>query len=234
MMLGLSKRIGECDRRLRRERGFAREEAMGHDIQGKILGLVGIGHVGTRVARLANAFDMSVLACDPYLSADEIARRGARSVTLDALLEQSDFVSLHCPRNEETLGMIGAEAFARMKKGAAFITTARGGIHDETALFAALQSGHVSGAGVDVWDKEPPPLDHPLLALDKVIVTYHTVGVTFEARHNVAQMAADQAVGLLKGECPPRLVNPEAWPAYRAGFDAIIWAAEQIKTSDAV
>ena len=134
MMLGLSKRIGESDRRLRRERGFPREDVMGHDIQRNILGLVGIGHVGTRVARLANAFDMGVLACDPYLSADEIARRGVRAVTLNELLELSDFVSLHCPRNEETLGMIDAEAFARMKKGAAFITTSRGGIHDEAAL----------------------------------------------------------------------------------------------------
>ncbi len=234
MMLGLSKRIGECDRRMRRELGFPREDVMGHDIYGKTLGVVGIGHVGTRVARLANAFDMTVLAYDPYLSADEIARRGARSVTLNEVLDQSDFVSLHCPRTAETLGMIGAEAFARMKKGAAFISTARGGIHDEAALFAALQSGHLSGAGVDVWNKEPPPLDHPLLALDNVIATYHTAGVTFEARRNVAEMAAEQAIGLLKGECPPRLVNPEAWPAYRARFEAIIGAAGLTKTPGAV
>ena len=92
----------------------------------------------------------------------------------------------------------------------------------------------MSGAGVDVWDKEPPPLDHPLLALDNVIATFHTAGVTFEARRNVAQMAADQVVGLLKGERPPRLVNPEAWPACRARFEAIIGSAELFKTSDAM
>ena len=222
MMLSLSKRISESDRRLRRERGFAREELMGRDISGKILGLVGIGHVGTRVTHLAQAFGMTVLAYDPYVSAEEIARRGARSVTMDELLEQSNFVSIHCPRTSETLGMIDARAFARMKKGAMFVTTARGGIHDEAALFAALQSGHLSGAGIDVWDKEPPPLQHPLLTLDNVIATYHTAGVTNEARHDMAEQAAEQILGVLKGGRPPRLVNPEAWPANRARFEAIL------------
>jgi D-3-phosphoglycerate dehydrogenase len=222
MMLALSKRIAESDRRLRRERGFAREDLMGREISGKVLGLVGIGHVGTRVARLAQAFAMTVLAYDPYLSAEEIARRGALSVSLDELLAQSDFVSIHCPRTSETLGMIGGRAFARMKKGAAFVTTARGGIHDEEALFEALQSGQLSGAGLDVWEKEPPPLQHPLLTLDNVIATFHTAGVTREARRNVAEQGAEQIVGLLKGGRPPRLVNPEAWPAYRARFAAIM------------
>lgn len=222
MILSLSKRINECDRRLRRERGFAREEVMGNDIAGKTLGLIGIGHVGTRVARLAQAFGMSVLAYDPYVSAEEIARRGARSVTFDELLAQSDFVSLHCPRTSETLGMIDARAFARMKPGVMFVTTARGGIHDEAALYETLHSGHVRGAGLDVWDREPPPLQHPLLTLDNVIATFHTAGVTHEARHNMASQAAEQIIGLLKGGRPPRLVNPEVWPAYRARFEAIM------------
>ncbi len=222
MMLSLSKRIMECDRRLRRERGFAREDVMGHDINGKTLGVVGIGHVGTRVAKLANAFGMSVLAYDPYVVADEIARRGARSVTLDELLAQSNFVSIHCPRTKETLGMLDAAAFAHMKQGAIFITTARGGIHDEAALFAALKSSHLRGAGVDVWDKEPPALNHPLLTLDNVIATYHTAGVTHEARGHMAAEAAEQIVGVLNGGRPPRLINPDAWPAYRARFAALI------------
>ena len=222
MMLSLSKRLTESDRRLRRERGYAREELMGREISGKVVGLIGIGHVGRRVAQLARAFDMTVLAYDPYVSAEEIARRGARSVSMDEALVQSDFVSIHCPRTSETLGMIDARAFARMKKGAAFITTARGGIHDEAALFAALQSGHLSGAGVDVWDQEPPPLQHPLLTLHNVIATFHTAGVTTEARRATAEQAADQIVGILKGGRPPRLVNPEAWPTYRARFKTII------------
>ena len=222
MMLSLSKRLTESDRRLRRERGYAREELMGREISGKVVGLIGIGHVGRRVAQLVRAFDMTVLAYDPYVSAEEIARRGAHSVSMDEALVQSDFVSIHCPRTSETLGMIDARAVALMKKGAAFITTARGGIHDEAALFAALQSGHLSGAGVDVWDQEPPPLQHPLLTLHNVIATFHTAGVTTEARRASAEQAADQIVGILKGGRPPRLVNPEAWPAYRARFKTII------------
>lgn len=214
MMLGLSRRMVECDHRMRRETGFTRESLMGHEIGGKTLGLVGIGEVGKRVAALARAFGMQVLATDPFVAPEAIARRGARAVSFEQLLAESDFVSLHCPRDAGTLRMMDASAFARMKKGAIFITTARGGIHDEAALVEALRSGYLAGAGLDVWDREPPPLDHPLLAMNNVYATFHTAGVTHEARHNVAAMAARQIAGLLAGERPPRLVNPEVWPAF--------------------
>jgi D-3-phosphoglycerate dehydrogenase / 2-oxoglutarate reductase len=214
MMLGVSRRMVECDRRMRREHGFTREEIMGHEIRGKTLGIVGIGEVGTRVAALAQAFGLRVRATDPLLSAGEVVRRGAQPVSLDQLLAESDFVSLHCPRDASTLKMMDAGAFARMKKGAIFISTARGGIHVEADLVEALRSGHLAGAGIDVWDREPPPLDHPLLAMDNVYATFHTAGVTHEARHNVAAMAAEQVVGLLAGQKPPRLVNPEVWTAF--------------------
>jgi D-3-phosphoglycerate dehydrogenase len=213
LMLGVSRRMLECDRRMRRESGFTREDVMGQEIRGKTIGLVGIGHVGTRVAALAHAFGMEVLATDPLLEAAEISRRGASPVSLDDLLAASDFVSLHCPRDASTLRMIDARAFGRMKKGAIFITTARGGIHDESALVAALQSGHLAGAGVDVWDREPPPLDHPLLQMDNVFATFHTAGVTREARRHMATIAAEQVLTVLAGERPPRLINPEVWPA---------------------
>jgi D-3-phosphoglycerate dehydrogenase len=218
--LSISRRIGESDRVLRRERGFTREDLMGREIAGKVIGLVGVGHVGTRVARLAHAFDMEVLAVDPYLTEEEIARRGARAVTFDELLARSDIVSVHCPRDKATLGMMDARAFGCMKPGAIFLSTARGGIHDETALLAVLRSGHLAGAGLDVWDEEPPPLDNPLLAFDTVVATAHTAGVTHEARRNVAVMGAEQVAGVLKGGRPPRLVNPEAWPAYAVRFEA--------------
>ncbi|MDP4022965.1 NAD(P)-dependent oxidoreductase [Methylobacterium sp. NEAU 140] len=213
-ILALGRRMTESDRRLRRSRGFAREELMGREIAGKTLGLVGIGEVGRRVARLAEAFGMTVLAHDPLLAPEEIAARGAEAVAFEALLERSDVVSLHCPRDPATLGMMGAAAFARMRRGAVFVSTARGGIHDEAALAAALESGHLGGAALDVWDVEPPPLDHPLLALDTVLATYHTAGVTPEARAAVAGWAADQLVEVLRGGRPPRLVNPEAWPGF--------------------
>ena len=211
LLLGLSRRMVEGDRRLRRETGYAREDVMGREIRGKTIGLVGIGHVGSRVAALCRAFGMEVLATDPLLPPDEVARRGARAVAFDDLLAQSDVVSLHCPRDAGTLRLMDGRAFGRMKHGAIFITTARGGIHDEAALVQALRSGHLAGAGVDVWDREPPPLDHPLLALDNVFATFHTAGVTHEARSNVAAIAAEQIAGLLAGRRPPRLVNPAVW-----------------------
>ena len=128
--------------------------------------------------------------------------------------------------------MMDAQAFQKMKKGAMFITTARGGIHDEAALLESLQSGHLGGAGLDVWDKEPPPLDHPLLKLKNVVATYHTAGVTHEARRNMALYAAEQLVGVLKGGRPPRLINPEAWPAYAERFEAIMGTPVQTETVD--
>lgn len=221
LMLGVSRRMLECDRRLRREQGFGREDVMGHEIRGKTLGIVGIGHVGTRVAALARAFGMEVLATDPLLDPAEIVRRGAAPVTFQELLERSDVVSLHCPRDKTTLKMMDAAAFARMKRGALFVTTARGGIHDEAALAAALRSGHLAGAGIDVWDQEPPPLDHPLLQMDNVFATFHTAGVTHEARRTMAVIAAEQILQLLAGERPPRLINPEVWPAFQARLQAL-------------
>lgn len=214
LMLGVSRRMLEGDRRMRREVGYAREDVMGHELAGKTVGLVGIGNIGSRVAVLARAFGMQVVAVDPMLTPAEIERRGARPVSWDHLLAQSDVVSLHCPRDASTLKMMNAKTFAAMKPGAIFISTARGGIHDEAALVQALQSGHLAGAGLDVWDQEPPPLNHPLLAMDNVYATFHVAGVTHEARRNVAAIAAEQIVTVLAGQRPPRLINPEVWPTF--------------------
>jgi D-3-phosphoglycerate dehydrogenase len=118
--------------------------------------------------------------------------------------------------------MFDAAAFARMKQGAIFITTARGGIHDEAALLDALTPGHLAGAGLDVWDIEPPPLDHPLLGMDNVVATYHTAGVTPEARATMGTYAAEQIIDTLKGRYPPRLLNSEVWPLYAKRFETIM------------
>ena len=214
LMLGVSRRMLEGDRRMRREIGYAREDVMGHEIRGYTLGLVGLGHIGRRVAALARAFGMEVIATDPFLSHEEIELRGAKPVSFDDLLAQSDVVSLHCPRDKSTLKLMNTDSFARMRKGAVFITTARGGIHDEAALEQALRSGHLAGAGLDVWDQEPPPLNHPLLAMENVFATFHVAGVTHEGRRNVATISAEQIVGLLAGERPPRLINPQVWPEF--------------------
>jgi len=222
LTLDVARRISESDRLLRRERGFTRESVMGFELAGKTIGLIGMGHIGTRVAALARAFGMTVLGTDPLLGDDEITRRGAQPVSREQLLAAADVVSVHCPRDPDTIGMLGEAAFARMKRGAIFISTARGGIHDEAALAAALRSQHLGGAGLDVWEPEPPPLDHPLLQMPNVVATYHTAGVTHEARRNVASIAAEQIVDMLRGERPPRLVNPAVWPAYAARFERIL------------
>jgi D-3-phosphoglycerate dehydrogenase len=211
LMLALMRRIVESDSRLKADRGFIREDLMGHELAGKVLGIVGIGHIGTRVAQLGASFGMHVVACDPYLDEDTIRARGATPTSLEELLASSDVVSLHCPRNPETAGMFGRRAFQRMKRGALFISTARGGIHDEAALCAALEAGHLGGAGLDVWVVEPPPQNHPLLALPNVVSTYHTAGVTHEARRNVATIAARQIVDICAGRTPPRMINPEVY-----------------------
>ncbi len=222
-MLALTKRIGETDRVMRREAGIKRVAYMGHDLLGRTIGIIGLGHVGTRLAELCSGlFRMRVLAHDPYLSAETIASRGATSAGLDELLAQSDYVSVHCPLTAETRGMMGAREFALLRPGAYYINTARGFIHDERALERALAGGGLAGAGLDVWDEEPPPPDHPLLSFDTVLASPHTAGVTHESRDTIARIAADQMLQILDGKRPPRLLNPEVWPAYRLRFRAIM------------
>ena len=219
MMLVLSKRIIQADRHMHREAGINRVAYTGNDIYGKTLGIIGLGNTGSRLAELCGGlFAMQVLACDPYLRAEDIAARGAEKVELEQVLQRADFVSVNCPRTRETLGMIGARAFALMQPTAWFITTARGGIHDEAALAAALASGAIAGAGLDVWAAEPPPPEHPLLRFDNVIASPHTAGVTAESRALIARIAAEQLLDILDGRRPPRLLNPEVWPAYSERF----------------
>jgi len=221
MLLVLSKRIGEADHALRRGTLADRNSMIGTEVLGRTIGIVGLGNAGGQVAQICNVLGLEVLACDPYLDAATVARRGATKVTLDDLLRDSDFVSINCPLNEETRGLIGAREYGLMRKGSIFITTARGFIHDEAALVEALASGHIAAAGLDVWAKEPPPADHPLLQFDTVISSPHTAGVTNEARRNMGLYAAEQLLATLDGRCPPRLINPEVWPRYSTRFERI-------------
>jgi D-3-phosphoglycerate dehydrogenase / 2-oxoglutarate reductase len=220
MLLTLSKRILEADRALRREANVSRNALMGTEAQGKTIGIVGIGNVGRRIAALCEGLlGMKVLAYDPYLSQAEIAARGGEKVELDELLRRSDYVSISCPLAKDSRGMIGARQFALMQPHAYFITTARGFIHDEAALVEALRNRQIAGAGLDVWAKEPPPPDHPLLQFDNVIASPHTAGVTTEARMNMGRIAAEQMLEALDGKRPPRMINPEVWPRYAARFE---------------
>jgi D-3-phosphoglycerate dehydrogenase len=220
MLLTLSKRIIEADRALRRDPNVNRNALMGTEARGKTIGIVGIGNVGCRIAALCNGLlGMKVLAYDPYLTASEIVARGAEKVELDELLRRSDYVSISCPLTPDNRGMIGAREFALMQPHAYFITTARGFIHDEDALLGALRNKSIAGAGLDVWSKEPPPPDHPLLQFDNVLASPHTAGVTKEARENMGRIAAEQMLDALDGKRSPRIVNPEVWPHYAERFE---------------
>jgi D-3-phosphoglycerate dehydrogenase / 2-oxoglutarate reductase len=220
MMLMLVKRAVDCDRALRAGTLQNRADFTGREAFGKTIGIVGIGNVGRRIAELCGGLlRMKVIAYDPYVDAEETGRRGARKVELDELLRIADFVSINCPLTDETRRMIGAREYALMKPTAYFITTARGFIHDEEALEQSLRDKKIAGAALDVWDKEPPPADHPLLKFDNVIATAHTAGVTREARANMGKIAAEQVLDALDGKPVARIVNPQVWPVYAKRFE---------------
>lgn len=223
MILTLIKRIPEADRALRRGWSGPRTTFKGRDLLGKTVGIVGLGNIGRRLAWLCkHAFDCEVLAHDPYIDADEFARRDAVQVPLEELLARADVVSVHTPLTGETRGMFGTSLYQRMKTNALFIQTARGSIHEEASLVDALSSGHLGGAGLDVWEEEPPKPAHPLLQLDNVICSPHTAGVSKDSRERMARFAATQLITLLKGEEPLRPVNPEVLPRYRARFRELV------------
>jgi D-3-phosphoglycerate dehydrogenase len=221
LMLGLAKKIGMADRIIRRTADWNRLDFQGNDMLGKTLGVIGFGQIGRRVAELcAGLFRMTVLVFDPYVAADTIAPTGASAASLKDLLARSDFVSVSAPLTAETRGMVGRAEFALMKPTAYFVTTARGGVHDEAALVDALRRGEIAGAGIDVFEVEPPPPDHPLFAFDNVIATPHSAGITVEAARNIAMATAEQWKDIFAGKVPPRLINPEAWPDYARRFEA--------------
>lgn len=222
LILSLIRNIAVADKAVRTEANLDRFEWTGSDLHGKVVGIVGLGNIGSRVAQLCVAFGTTVIAFDPYLTAEQIFDvHGARKVGFQNLLKQADVISVHCPRSEETMGMFGAPEFSAMKPSAYFVSTARGGIHDEQALAHALREQHIAGAGVDVFLNEPPALDNPLLHIQNVIATPHTAGLSKEALDSMARFAAEQWVSIFNGAVPPRLINPEAWPEYCRRFREI-------------
>jgi D-3-phosphoglycerate dehydrogenase len=208
MMITLLKRIPEAQHAMRAGTVDRREALMGRELSGKTIGIVGMGFTGTHTAAILNAFGCRVLAYDPYLDARICAERHAEKAELSYLLETSDVIDLHCPLTAETRGLFGAREFAAMRRGSLFINTARGSIYDEAALYDALSSGHLSAAGLDVWEQEPPPKNHPLLTLPNVLASPHTAGVTHESRDRVARMAAQSFIDLAAGKTPRGVLNP--------------------------
>ncbi|NQV99473.1 MAG: hydroxyacid dehydrogenase [Rhodospirillales bacterium] len=223
LMLSLCKQINQTDRAIHRpQRDWTRWDYTGDELTGRTLGIIGLGQIGRRLAEISKVFAMNVIAYDPYLSDADFAERGATSVSLDTLLATADFVSVHCPLTDETRGMIGDQEFRAMKPNAIFISTARGGIHDEVALESVIAGNAIAGAGVDVFVTEPPAHDHPLLKYDNVIASPHNAGVTTDCLFNMGKWSAEQWLDIIAGRRPPRYKNPDSWGRYADRYKRIM------------
>jgi D-3-phosphoglycerate dehydrogenase len=212
LMLMLARRVEELAALSRGGRfQDGRDVPPGIDMLGKTLGLVGMGRIGGRLAEICRAaFRMRVLAFDPYADAARAAQLGVElAPTLEPVLRESDFVSIHAPLTAETRHIVAAPELASMKPGAFLVNCARGGLVDEAALAAALRAGTIAGAGIDVWAEEPPPADHPLLHEPRCIVTPHVAGGSVEARRETARMVAEETLRVLRGEPPRHSYNPQ-------------------------
>ena len=211
-MFALAKRSQDLDSRVRKGIGHDRKGKLPGEIFGKSVLIVGFGRIGTRTAPRCHALGMEVLVYDPYVSADTIREAGYEPVAdLDAALPRADFVTIHCPKNPETIGMFGPERLARMKEGAFLINTARGGLINEAALSDSLRAGHLGGAGLDVFEPEPPDPAHPLLELPMVIASPHMAGITTESATAMAVATARNMISVLDGTPEmDNVINPEA------------------------
>ncbi|MHC5037845.1 MAG: 2-hydroxyacid dehydrogenase [Planctomycetota bacterium] len=212
LLFAAARRIPEGDRFVRSGAftGWSPSLFQGIDIHGKTLGIVGMGRIGTAVGYRARALGMEILYTDPKGDTEFERETDARRVPLEALLGESDFVSLHVPLTAETKGLIGREALARMKAGAILINTARGPVVDEKALAESLLSGHLRGAGLDVYEREPD-VEPSLLAQENVVLLPHVGSATVETRDAMGRLAAENLLAALAGRKPKHPLNPEVW-----------------------
>jgi D-3-phosphoglycerate dehydrogenase / 2-oxoglutarate reductase len=213
MMLHLCKGGAHMDSIPRQGRWPQRYDALPTELLGKTLLIVGFGRIGTRVAKRALAMEMAVEVYDPYVPAETVRAAGCTPVPdLDAALPRADFVTLHCPKTPETAGLFDAARIARMKPGARLINTARGGLVDEAALYAALAAGRLAGAGIDVFSPEPPLTDNPLFTLKNVIVSPHMAGNARESLERKSLTVVRNILAVLDGKVPGNeyVVNPDA------------------------
>ncbi|HEV8334897.1 MAG TPA: phosphoglycerate dehydrogenase [Candidatus Polarisedimenticolia bacterium] len=209
LMLSLARNIPRADRSLKAGK-WDREKFLGVELLGKILGVVGLGKVGREVAARARAFGMEICGFDPFLPEEVVARLGFQMLALPDLIARADFLTVHVPLNAQTRRLIGPAELGRCKPGLRIVNCARGGIVDEQALEKALQDGRVAGAALDVFEKEPPGEDHPLVRRDTVVATPHLGASTLEAQEKVAARIAEQIVAYLERGSVAGAVNVEA------------------------
>lgn len=216
LILTLSRRIIEGDEFGRKGayRGWEPDLFLGRDVWGKTLGIVGLGRIGTMVARRARGFNMKVLYNKRTRDTQAEQELGVEYLDLDSLLAQSDYVTLHVPLTPETRHMINEEQLGKMKPSAYLVNTARGGVVDEHALVAALKSGKIAGAALDVHENEPE-MNPEMLLMENVILTPHMASATLEVREKMTEQAVDAIIKTLAGERPENLVNEEVWEKRR-------------------
>jgi D-3-phosphoglycerate dehydrogenase len=218
LMLATLRRVPEVHGLVVSGQYSARWRLQFEQLSQRTLGLVGIGNIGARVARIcAQGFNMRVVAFDPGLSESEIAARGAQKVDdLKTLLGVSDVVSLHAPMAAASIHLIGAAELQAMKSSAILINAARGALVDEKALAEALHAGRIGGAGLDVFEVEPPSPDNPILRAPNVVLSPHTAGNTIEAARNLAVASAEIVIAAAAGRPPEGFLNPEVWEKRRS------------------
>lgn len=211
LILALAKNIVEADKRLRTEGWSFRDSLWPRNIElhGKVLGIIGLGAVGSRVATIAKAFRINVLAYDYKRRIEKATKVGAKLVDLDVLLRESDFVTIHCSLKEATKNLIDQNKIKLMKKTAFLINCARGAIVNQEALIDSLRENTIAGAALDTYVDEPINPENPLFKLKNTIVTPHVAGMTYDVRVKSMQILVDDIVRVLKGEVPKNLVNPE-------------------------
>lgn len=230
MLLALARNIPQAAAAVRAGE-WPRSRWLGTEVCNKVLGVIGLGNIGSIVAERARGLCMKVIAFDPFATAEAAARLRVELVDLDDLFQRADFVTVHTPLTAETRGLLGREAFARMKRGVRIINCARGGIVDETALREAIEAGHVAGAALDVLEQEPAPPGHPLLQLDQVICTPHLGASTGEAQVNVAIAIAQQVAEFLtKGTIQNAVNAPSLAPEVLQVLRPFLVLAEKLGT----
>ncbi len=214
LILNVARKINYCDRSLRENR-WEHTKIMGLEIWQKTLGLIGLGAIGRCVALRAKGFQMKIVAYDPFWPTAFADEQGIEQVDLEELLKVSDIVSIHVPLIAETKWMIDEKSLTLMKPSAILVNAARGGIVNETDLYQALKNKVIAGAGLDVFENEPPT-NSVLLDLDNVVLTPHTAAFTFEGMNNMSLGVVEQLIAYYHGNKPVHIVNPEAWDAQQA------------------
>jgi glyoxylate reductase len=211
LLLAVARRVAEADRYVRtgKWRTWGPEIMLGHDVHGATLGIIGMGGIGAGVAKRARGFGMPIAYYSRTAKPDLEKQYGMKALALEALLRESDFVTLHAPLTDETRGMIGEAQLRMMKPTAFLINTARGSLIDQGALYRALSEGWIAGAGLDVTDPEPIAADDPLLKLDNLLIAPHIASASVATRSRMAMLAAEQLVQALEGKIPEHVVNQE-------------------------